>query len=242
MRTMQNHGGSTALPMANQPGHAQIRLLLLDDHALFRESLARFLACEPDFKVVGECGSVGRGLAILRGTPVDVVLLDFNLGTEHGNDFIATSRAAGYRNRYLIVAGAPDPKSSAAALKLGASGIFLKSDAPSRLMQAIRVVAAGAAWMDQRIVRRMADEVAAPPSGGHGRRPSWLLNERERTVLHGILGGLTNREIGGNEGMSEGTVKHTVQRLFTKAGVKSRSQLVRVALQGEFGVGWNWNS
>jgi two-component system, NarL family, nitrate/nitrite response regulator NarL len=218
---------------------ATIRLVLLDDHALFRESLARYLASEPAFEVVGVCGTLAQALKILRSGAVDVVLSDFDLGAEHGNDFISAARAAGYRGRFLMVAGAADPRSSAAALQLGASGIFLKSDSPGRLVQAIRLVAAGAAWVDPRVVERMAERFTGPSSRDQRDRP---LDERERRVLHGVLSGFTNREIGETVGLSEGAVKHVVQHLFTRAGVKSRSQLVRAALQGAFGAGRLWDS
>lgn len=225
-----------AAPEVTSP--ATIRLVLLDDHALFRESLARYLASEPAFKVVGVCATVAQALEILRSGAVDVALSDFDLGAEHGNDFITAARAAGYRGRFLIVAGAADPRSSAAALQLGASGIFLKSDSPGRLVQAIRLVAAGAAWVDPRVVERMADRIAAPSTQETSDRP---LDGRELRVLQGVLGGLTNREIGDSAGLSEGAVKHVVQRLFTRAGVKCRSQLVRAALQGALGVGLDWH-
>jgi DNA-binding NarL/FixJ family response regulator len=132
----------------------------------------------------------------------------------------------------LIVAGAADARSSALALKLGASGIFLKSEAPDRLVQAIRLVAKGDVWVDPKVIQLLADQLidGYPPVGDQ--RVDDPLENRERKVLMGILGGLTNKKIGDHLGLSESSVKNLVQRLFTKAGVKTRSQLVRVALEG----------
>src|SRR5580693_2411035 len=101
------------------------RLVLLDDHCLFRASLSRFLASEPDFEVAGECGTSAEALETLNGSSVDIVLLDFDLGSGRGNEFISAARQAGYRGRFLMVAGVADARSAAVVLKLGASGIFL---------------------------------------------------------------------------------------------------------------------
>ena len=145
--------------MNDQTQESRIRLVLLDDHGLFRASLGRLLASEPDFEVAGECGTSAEALEVLKGSTVDVVLLDFDVGTEHGNDFISAARQGGYQGRFLIVAGSADVRNSAIALKLGASGIFLKSEAPDRLVQAIRLVENGGIWVDQRIIQLLADQL-----------------------------------------------------------------------------------
>ena len=99
-------------------------------------------------------------------------------------------------------------------------------------MQAIALVANGAVWLDQRIIRLLADQSVDrfPQLDDNG--SSNLLTEREQKVLLGILGGLTNKKIGDNLGISEGCVKASVQQLFHKAGVRTRSRLVRAALEG----------
>lgn len=210
----------------------QLRLVLLDDHALFRACLGHLLASEPDLEVVGECGTSAEALEILKASSVDVVLVDFNFGTEHGNDFITAARHAGYAGRFLIVAGSADARNSAIALKLGASGIFLKSESAERLLQAIRLVGNGGTWVDQKIIQRLAGQVIDRYPRLDVQRSSGHMEDRERNVLQGIMGGLTNRKIGDNIGLSESNVKNIVQRLFGRAGVKRRSQLVRAALEG----------
>src|SRR5208282_634972 len=94
------------------------RLLLVDDHPLFREGLARLLASEPDFEVVGRCGASTEALEVLRSSEVDVVLLDFDLGDEQGNHFISAARQSGYTGRILMVTAGMNAKEAAAALKL----------------------------------------------------------------------------------------------------------------------------
>jgi two-component system, NarL family, nitrate/nitrite response regulator NarL len=207
-----------------------IRLVILDQLGLFRVSLGRLLASEQGFEVAGECATPAEALAILARVPIDLILLDFDVCTEHGGDFISAARAAGYQGRFLIVAGSLDARKSALALKLGASGIFLKSEAPDRLLHAIRVVYEGEVWIDHRVVQLLADELIDRYPKLDGNFNGSPLDDRERQVLTGIVGGLSNRKIGDKMGLSESSVKNVVQRLFSKAGVKTRSQLVRIAL------------
>jgi len=214
----------------------RIRLALLDDQALFRTSLARFLSSEPGFEVAGECGNSEQALRILSSSPVDVVLVDLNHGTQAGGGFMSAARRNGYQGRFLIVTGAVDVRTSARAIKFGASGIFLQSESPDRLLQAITMVANGAIWLDQKLIQLLVDRSVDGILQKHGTNSGNPLSDREQKVLLGILGGLTNRRIGSNLGLSEGSVKASVQQLFSKTGVRKRSQLVRAALEGSLGA------
>jgi DNA-binding NarL/FixJ family response regulator len=209
-------------------------LLMFEDRALFSVSLARFLESVRDFEIAGESSTTDGALEILAGTHVDVVLLACDTEQQHGWDFMTRSRESGYQGRFLIVTAAASPQLIAAALKLGASGVFLQSEAPDRLVQAIRLVADGETWLDPKIIQRMAELLADRMPKASRVVSTQTLEDREQTVLTGILEGLTNRKIGLGMGLSEASVKNIVQRLFGKAGVKTRSQLVRAALDGEW--------
>jgi len=210
----------------------RIRLLLLDDHVLFRESLSRLLASEADFEIAGTCGTTEDALEILERTRVDIVLLDYDLGDDHGGQFLAGARRAGYGGKILMVTAGMTAAESSHALKLGASGIFLKHSSPAYLTQAIRLVAAGEMWVDQKVIHMLADGV---PSRGE-RDLRKLLTEREQQVLQGLFEGLTNKEIATGLGVSESAVKATLQQLFQKTHVRTRSQLVRIALESSLGI------
>lgn len=209
-----------------------IRLLLLDDHVLFRESLSRLLASEPGFEMVGHCGTAAEALEILAHHTVDVILLDFDLGVEHGDQFISAARRAAFTGRILMVTAGMSAAESSIALKLGASGIFLKHNSPTSLAQAIRLVASGEMWVDQRVIQMLADGV--PLREDQNIRK--LLTEREQLVLQGLYEGLTNKEIATRLGVSESAVKATLQQLFQKTHVRTRSQLVRIALEASLGT------
>jgi len=210
----------------------RIRLLLIDDHILFRDGLSRLLAVEPDLEVVGGCGTVAEALDTMSRTPVDVVLLDYDLGEDHGSHFITAARRAGYTGKVLMVTGGMSAKESSTALHLGASGVFLKHNSPGMLAKAVRSVMEGDIWVDPKVIQLMADRVDQREE----ERVSPLLTEREQQVLQGIFEGLTNKEIGARLGVTDGAVKATLQQLFQKTGVRTRSQLVRIALEGSLGT------
>jgi two-component system, NarL family, nitrate/nitrite response regulator NarL len=210
----------------------RIRLLLLDDHALFRDSLGRLLESESDFDVVARCGSSAEALDALLRLQIDIVLLDFDLQEEQGTDFLSSARRAGFQGRVLLVTAGMTESEASSALRLGASGVFLKHDSPVTLAQAIRLVAGGGTWLDSKLMQSIARK-AGQMDDPHPRKP---LTNREQQVLEGIFEGLTNKEIAARLGVSESAIKATLQQLFDKLNVRTRSQLVRVALEGPFRI------
>jgi two-component system, NarL family, nitrate/nitrite response regulator NarL len=200
-------------------------LLLIHDKGLLSESLSYRLASEPDFELIGQCSSSAEALDVLSRSPVDMVLLDFDIGGERGEQFLTSARNISYQGKFFIVTSEVDAARSAAALQLGASGIFLTSNSSTRLVQAIRLAAAGEVCIDQRVIRTIAE---AYPR--HAPRLS-SFTPREQQVLQGLLDGLTSKKIGVKAGVSESTIKSVIQSLFVKMGVRTRGQLVRAALE-----------
>jgi DNA-binding NarL/FixJ family response regulator len=211
----------------------RIRLLLLDDHALFREGLSRLLATESDFHLIAQCASSVDALKVLERQTVDVVLLDYDLGNEHGFEFIRKARDAGYAGRVFIVTAGMSDADSVRALGHGVCAIFLKTSPPEQLSEAIRKVMAGETWIDQRCIHALVR--AVDRSGEVERRRQFT--DRERDVLKGVFEGRSNKEIAASLAISEGSVKSALQQLFVKTGVRTRSQLVRVALE-EYAGAW----
>jgi DNA-binding NarL/FixJ family response regulator len=203
------------------------RLLLVDDHVLFRESLARLLESEPDLEIAGQCGLAAEALEFLARDPAEMVLLDFNLPDGPGTAMIEQARRAGYAGRILIVTGAIDAEASAEVLQLGVHGIFLKHNPVGSLLRAIRATLAGDVWLDPKIVEFLTARPPRPPQTAVVES----LSERERVVLEGLLEGLTNKRIAERLNVTEGAVKATLQTLFEKTNVRTRAQLVRVALE-----------
>lgn len=199
----------------------------MDDHTLFREALSRWLEGEPDLEMAAHCASVGEATAILREKPIDIVLLDHDLGKERGFQFMVAAQQSGSAARTLIVTAGMTDAESVQALRLGASGILLKQSPPALLAQAIRKVAGGEMWLDPASIQALLESANRP--GGTG--PNRPFTERESDVLRGVFEGLSNKEIAARLSISESSVKAALQQLFQKTGVRTRSQLVRIALE-----------
>jgi DNA-binding NarL/FixJ family response regulator len=204
----------------------RIRIVLIDDHMLFRESLVRLLEAEAGFDVVARCASVAEGLAALAKGTVDVVLLDYDLGNEAGTDLLARldSRTP---VRVLMLTAGMRASAALSAKNAGAAGIVLKHSDPRHLVEAVRRVADGESWWDTAAYATENVQGGAGKAAGNTR----VLTERQREVLRSILDGLTNKEIAARMEVSETSVKAAIQELFNKAGVRTRGQLVRVAIE-----------
>jgi DNA-binding NarL/FixJ family response regulator len=213
---------------------AKTQLLLLDDHTLFRAMLGRLLETEPEFRVAAQCCTSDEALDALGRGRIDLVLLDYDLGIrETGLQFIRRARDAGYSGRIFMVTAGMADADYVRALGMGVCGIFLKHSEPELLTDAIHKVMSGETWIDQRCIQGL---VKAVETEGRQSRKNQL-SERERDVLKGVFAGLSNKEIGVQLKISEASVKSALQQLFVKTGVRTRSQLVRVALE-EYGSAW----
>jgi DNA-binding NarL/FixJ family response regulator len=212
----------------------EVRILLIDDHTLFRESLVRLLAGENGLNVVGHCATIAEARKIMSETQVHVVLLDYDLGEEYGTDFFKLLNTTGDKVRVLMLTAGMRADATLSALDTGAAGVILKHSGTRQLLEAIRRVAEGEDWWDTGVLRAAltgAKDKIDTNSKVHE------LTDRQRLVLRSILDGLSNKEIAAQLKTSETSVKATIQDLFNKAGVRSRSQLVRVAIE-RFSTEW----
>jgi DNA-binding NarL/FixJ family response regulator len=209
-----------------------IRILLLDDHSLFRESLVRLLEAQSDLRVVAHCAAIAEALSILDRTPVDVILLDYDLGEERGTELLRQLQARKLPAKVLMVTAGMSDLVTRDALQAGVAGVLYKHNTPDQLLEAIRKIAAGEMWLEGQIIRSLALGSEERAVESRGTRPP---TERQLEVLSGILEGLSNKEIAWNLKVSESSVKAVIQELFHKAGVRTRSQLVRIAIEKHAG-------
>lgn len=207
-----------------------IRLLLIDDHALFREGVGRLLAGEADLEVLATCPDLASGRKAVANYPVDVVLLDFDLGADSGEertvDFVRACRSLRPTAKILVLTAGVSERDAAELIAAGVSGIFHKHNDPQVLSTRIRSVYAGNVFLEEVYLKPLF-QMAQPEAPSNGRS----LTERERAVLDCLLEGLSNKLIADRIGASEAAIKGIVQQLFQKAGVRTRSQLVRFALE-----------
>ena len=203
-----------------------IRILLVDDHAMFREGLARMLERETDFQVTGQAASATEAFSMLEPSGANLVLLDVDLGAERAVDFVSGARRAGYSGRILVVTAGISDQEAINLIQGGVAGILHKHHTTDELCGAIRQVAGGDVLVEKAYLGplfRALDRTASP------KRPT--LTERDRTVLRFLLQGLTNRDIADRLSISEGAVKASLRLVCEKLGVHTRTQLVKVALE-----------
>jgi len=210
----------------------EIRILLVDDHGLFRDSLSRLLQTEPGFRMVGSCATIAEALPIITGEQAgeqpDIILLDYDLGEEQGTVALDEIRKSGFKGRVLMVTAGMSDAATVRVLESGSEGIFLKHSSPAQLVEAIRRMVAGEPWLDPRAMRSL---IAGATGKSEEQRSTQVFTPRERFVLQGVFEGLTNKEIAAQLQVSEGSIKAVMQQLFDKTGVRTRSQLVRIALE-----------
>src|SRR5260370_11650154 len=168
-----------------------VRILLLDDHALFRESVGRLLAAEPGFNVAAYCGTIAEALQILRQKSIDVVLLDFDLGDHDGREFVRLAKGQGFKGKVLVATAGVDQGAATELIRSGVSGVFLKRDSAALLARGIRDVMAGKVWLDQeQLQSALKAEDEAPQE--NRTKP---FTEREQQVLPCVSEGLPTQEI-----------------------------------------------
>ncbi len=201
----------------------QTRLLIVDDHAVFRDCLARGLEETGEFVVIATAGSVADALAALSRGGLDVVLLDYDLGVERGTELLGQIREQYPGLRVLVLTAWVEEAEIRHLVSLGVNGVILKKHNLATLSEAVRSVAASRTWFDEQCVPLL---FAAPESI---RESSFT--DRERRTLRMVVNGLTNKQIALQLQISESSVKLSLQRLFDRMGVRSRGQLVREALE-----------
>ena len=202
-----------------------IRVMLIDDHALFREGMALLLQAEPGFTLVGRCDSGAEAARLLKSREVDVILLDLDLGNEKGADFLDTLRSIEFKGKVLIVTAKVHDKDISTLIRKGIAGILRKHSPPALLLQGIRDTMTGKVWFDQALLQR-----ALTYSEEEELIASSELSERDKKVLSFVFQGLSNKEIANRIQTSESAVKRSLRHLFAKTGVHTRGQLVRVAI------------
>jgi two-component system nitrate/nitrite response regulator NarL len=201
-------------------------VLLVDDHAMFREGLVRMLERERDIRVVGQCSSAREALAMISTCGATMVLLDVNLGADRALDFVLGARKKGFEGRILVVTAGMSDQEAVQLIQAGVAGILHKHHSASVLCSAIRQMASGEVYLEKNYLGPLFRSVDRSRTPG---RPT--LTERDKTVMRFVFQGLTNREIAGNLGISEGAVKASLRQVFEKLNVRTRAQMVKVALE-----------
>jgi len=212
-----------------------IRILVIDDHTLFRRGLTALLARDPLLRVVGDAADAGEALRRAQDLQPDLILLDNHLPGVNGVDVLPALREAVPNVRVLMLTVSEDEQDLAAALRGGASGYLLKTIEGDALMVAIVRAMRGesvvAQEMTGKLVAAYRDAAAVSTPAGPVLPASKVaqLSPREQEILRGVARGASNKEIGRDLGIAETTVKIHVQHVLRKLDVSSRVQAAVIA-------------
>jgi DNA-binding NarL/FixJ family response regulator len=207
-----------------------IRIVIADDHPVFRFGLRALLNAMPDTEVVGEVTSGEEVVALARSVRPDVILMDINMPGINGIEATRRIREAQPDIRILIVTMLEDD-SVFAAMRAGARGYMVKGSEPAEMLRAIRAVADGEAIFSPGIAERLMHYFANPPASASDTAKSAApafpdLTEREREVLSLIAQGLTNGAIAERLILSPKTVRNYITEIFSKLQVADRAQAI----------------
>jgi DNA-binding NarL/FixJ family response regulator len=209
----------------------QIRLLVADDHPMFRDGIRVVIAADPEFTLVGEAADGVEAVALAAELQPDVVIMDLNLPGVHGIDatrqVVTTSPHIGV----LVLTMFDDDDSVFAAMRAGARGYLLKGAGQAELLRAVRTVAAGGVILGPRVARRMQRFFDTPASIA----PFPTLTAREHEVLDLLAAGRSNPEIASTLNLSGKTVRNHVSNVFTKLQVADRAQAIVRAREAGLG-------
>jgi two-component system nitrate/nitrite response regulator NarL len=207
---------------------ARIRVMLADDHRLFRDGLKAIFAGSPDLEVVGEAADGDEVKERVRAVKPDVLLLDMDMPRQSGLETLREIAPENHPVRTIILTGFIEREQLVEALQLGARGVVRKDEGPDLLAKCIRSVMAGELWVGRQVVADLVRVLQAPEKPAEPAGPR--LTAREREVLEKVTAGATNRDIARELRISEDTVKRHMSHIFDKTGVSNRLELALFAL------------
>lgn len=203
-----------------------IRLLLVDDHVLFREGLAGLLSNKPDMTVVSQCSTAREALERIQQCRPTMILLDFDLPGERAEDFLSAARKKGFGGKVLVVTAGVSEMEAVQLVQSGVAGILHKNRPPDFLVNVIRKVAADEVCLEDSYLKPLFRSVSRGHAEGYPE-----LTERDKTILRCVFQGLSSKAIGSHLQLTEGAVKASIHQLFQKLEVHTRAQLVKIALE-----------
>jgi DNA-binding NarL/FixJ family response regulator len=210
-----------------------IRLVIADDHPIFRDGLRRLLEAESDLKVIGEARDGAEAVKLARQLKPDIMLLDLAMPKHPGLEALRDlSNGEANSVRVILLTAAAEKREIVEALQLGARGVVLKDSATQLLLKAIHTVMAGEYWVGRESVSNLVQYLRnlVQSSGDEAKQKKFGLTPRELEIVSAVVAGFANKEIAEYFKISEDTVKHHLSNIFDKLGVSTRLELALFAV------------
>jgi two-component system NarL family response regulator len=207
-----------------------MRILIVDDHILFREGLAGLLRSQPDMDVVGECGSVHEALTSALETRPQVILMDFSLPDGSGIEATRSILAQLPETRIIFLTVHDNDEHVIAAMRTGAKGYLLKNLSVNKLLASLRALERGEAAISRTMMARILEEFSqSTPPPVSDPSPLVGLTSREIEVLQELADSITNQEIASRLFISENTVKNHIHNILEKLNLNNRREAIDFA-------------
>ena len=206
-----------------------IRILMADDHAIFRDGLRKLLDAEDDISIVGEASTGTQCIQLLGKLRPDILLLDLRMPDKDGLAVLEEVNFDSLPTRVIVLTATEDDREVVRAVRMGARGIVLKDSATDLLIKSIRTVYSGEIWLDKKKTSDVIEAFKKSAESGP-RRDKPLLSDREKEIVGLVAQGFRNREIGEKLFISEQTVKNHLHNIFDKLGVSDRLELALYSL------------
>ncbi|MGA9711096.1 MAG: response regulator transcription factor, partial [Candidatus Sulfotelmatobacter sp.] len=209
-----------------------VRIVIADDHPIFRDGLRRLLEAEPDLKVLGEASDGAEAVRLARQLKPDILLLDLAMPKHPGLEALKDLSTSPTPVRVILLTAAAEKSQIVEALQLGARGVVLKDSATQLLLKAIHTVMSGEYWVGRESVSNLVQylRTLVQSSSDEARQKKFGLTPREIEIVSTVVAGYSNKEIAEYFKISEDTVKHHLSNIFDKLGVSTRLELALFAV------------